>query len=52
MTKPEKRPVLSKHDAGAKCCPSCFYIVYNAVRVCHGCGHEFYPSKAKPNDKA
>lgn len=40
-----KRSVLSKYDASAKMCPSCYLVVYNAVRVCHGCGFEFYPKK-------
>lgn len=42
-----KRPVLSKYEAGVKVCLQCAMYVYNGVRICHGCGFEFYPKKEK-----
>lgn len=42
---PQARPV--KAEPAMKICYGCATYVYNAVRLCHECGFEFYPNKIK-----
>jgi hypothetical protein len=43
MSASQKEPNLPP----IKICHHCFYVMPSARRVCHLCGYEFYPSRAK-----
>lgn len=47
----QKLKVASVYDAGAKCCPRCYRMMYNAVRVCPSCEHVFYEKRMTRNER-